>query len=81
MDKELKEEIAQEIATIGDEKLDISYSEKKTAQRILALIRSAGYVQRWKECPLCKGTGKQGAIENGYTSEWKCPTCTAQVKS
>ena len=40
------EKIAQEIATIGDEKLDISYSEKKTAQRILALIRSAGYVSR-----------------------------------
>jgi len=76
MDKELIEKIAELLTPLDKNEHPIWYEKfRSLAVKILDLIRSAGYVQQWGECPLCKGTGKQGAIENGYTSEWKCPTC------
>lgn len=77
MKDELIKQIAQEIATIGDEKLEISYSEKKTAERILNLIKNAGYVPKEKVCPNC-GEGK--VFDECTLKMVACPTCNGTGK-
>ena len=76
MDKELIEKIA-----IGSKPYLWKFTDEyKFAALILALIRSAGYVQQWGKCPACHSDGKdhyllrcdgKGIIRNVD----HCPTC------
>ena len=86
MDKELIEKIAEEL----EPHMFVHVSSRLTlanmlTKSILALIRSAGYVQRWKECQECHGDGKdhyllrcdgKGIIRNVD----HCPTCNGTGK-
>jgi len=61
MDKELIEKIAVRFADFGIQllKKDAPYTDpQEYAESIIQLIKEAGYVQRWKECPECHGDGK-----------------------
>ena len=81
MDKELIEKIA-----IGSKPYLWKFTDEyKFAALILALIRSAGYVQQWGKCPACHSDGKdhyllrcdgKGIIRNVD----HCPTCNGTGK-
>ena len=55
------------------------------AEKAFDLIKSAGYVPKWKECPSCDGTGMPTIHRPVYmqASVGKCPTCngTGQVRA
>ena len=73
-DKELIEKI---VKFIESDKWD---TLTNLSESIVQLIRSAGYVQQWGECPKCDGKGGHSAVNN-YPDDatdmvyLKCPVC------
>ena len=60
MDKELIEKITKLLYPVmcsSDDKIAADMARDYTDE-ILALIRSAGYVQQWEKCPACHSDGK-----------------------